>query len=37
MKITKVPDNEIPDFFHNPWTDCYRTSSGLSVIVSEEP
>lgn len=36
MKITKVPDNEIPDFFHNPWTECYRTSTGLTVILSED-
>lgn len=36
MRITKVPDNEVPDFLRNPWTDCYRTSSGLTVIVSED-
>ena len=36
MKITKVPDNEIPEFLRNPWTECYRTSSGLTVIVSED-
>lgn len=36
MIINKVPDNEIPDLLHNPWTDCYRTSTGLSVIVSED-